>query len=130
MNKEISIPEFAEHWEKDRKRKSRDQNDARNGRASRDDLNDPAGAIRWNDDRYCDLSCIDCEGGPVVMTELKKFRLKRKLTQEEMAEKIGVSISYYRKIEQGYYEPSYQFLRNVKETFPNVSIDKLFFGRK
>lgn len=64
------------------------------------------------------------------MDELKKFREGKSMTQRQMASKIGVSLSYYRKIEQGYYEPSYQFLRNVKETFPNVSIDKLFFGKK
>lgn len=64
------------------------------------------------------------------MDKLKEFRIKKKMTQKGMAEKIGVSVSYYRKIEQEVYDPSYQFMKKMKESFPYVSIDTLFFGKK
>lgn len=49
------------------------------------------------------------------------------MTQNQMASKIGVSLSYYRKIEQGESNPSYQFMKKLKVAFPKASVDKLFF---
>lgn len=49
------------------------------------------------------------------------------MTQRQMASKIGVSLSYYRKIEQGESNPSYQFMKKLKVAFPKASVDKLFF---
>lgn len=64
------------------------------------------------------------------MDELKKFREGKSMTQRQMASKIGVSLSYYRKIEQGKNKPSYQFMKKLKDVFPKVSVDKLFFRSK
>lgn len=61
------------------------------------------------------------------MGELKKFREGKRMTQRQMASKIGVSLSYYRKIEQGENNPSYQFMKKLKDVFPKASVDKLFF---
>ena len=44
-----------------------------------------------------------------------------------MAEHIGVSASYYYKVESGSQNPSYEFLKKIKKAFPNISIDKVFF---
>lgn len=61
------------------------------------------------------------------MDELKRFREGKRMTQRQMASKIGVSLSYYRKIEQGESNPSYQFMKKLKVAFPKASVDKLFF---
>lgn len=58
---------------------------------------------------------------------LKDFRRSKNLNQKEMAKEIGVSASYYYKIESGYQPPSYEFLVKLKERFPKVDIDEMFF---
>lgn len=57
------------------------------------------------------------------------FRNDKKLTQEEMAEKLDISLSFYQKIEQGRKNTSYNFMKKLKEVFPNANIDELFFRR-
>lgn len=49
------------------------------------------------------------------------------MSQKNMAIQIGVSPSYYYKVESGYQTPSYEFLLKFKKKFPNVSVDKIFF---
>lgn len=61
------------------------------------------------------------------MDKLKEFRNSKKLSQKEMAIQIGVSPSYYYKVESGYQNPSYEFLAKFKRRFPDASIDVLFF---
>lgn len=61
------------------------------------------------------------------MDKLKEFRNSKKLSQKEMAIPIGVSPSYYYKVESGYQNPSYEFLAKFKRSFPNASVDDLFF---
>lgn len=61
------------------------------------------------------------------MNELKKIRERLGLNQKEMAERIGVSASYYYKVESGSQNPSYVFLKKLKKVFPNIIIDKVFF---
>lgn len=61
------------------------------------------------------------------MNELKKIRERLGLNQKEMAEHIGVSASYYYKVESRSQNPSYEFLKKIKKVFPNISIDKVFF---
>lgn len=58
---------------------------------------------------------------------LKDFRKLKRLNQKDMAKKIGISASYYYKIENGYGNPSYDFLVKLKKKFPEVNIDKIFF---
>lgn len=58
---------------------------------------------------------------------LSNFRNKKELTQKEMAEKLGVSVSFYSKIEQGRKNTSFNFIKKFKEVFPDADIDKLFF---
>lgn len=59
--------------------------------------------------------------------ELKEFREQNDFNRKEMAELIGVSPSYYYKIESGFQNPSYEFLKKFKSKFPNAIIDELFF---
>ncbi|WP_445667620.1 helix-turn-helix domain-containing protein [Oceanobacillus sp. FSL K6-0251] len=53
----------------------------------------------------------------ISIKKLKQLRNDLQLSQTEMAEKIGVSISYYSKIEGDFKEPSYQFLKKLKASF-------------
>ena len=65
--------------------------------------------------------------------ELKQMALhikeKRKTygyTQEEMAEQIGLSYSYYAKIENGFQTPSLDTLIKIASTL-QISLDRLVF---
>ena len=61
------------------------------------------------------------------MEKLREFRESLYLSQKNMAKKIGISPSYYYKVESGYQNPSYEFLAKFKRRFPDASIDVLFF---
>lgn len=58
---------------------------------------------------------------------LREFREQNGFNQKEMAEHIGVSPSYYYKVESEFQNPSYEFLKKLKSKFPNVIIDEMFF---
>ncbi|MVX62268.1 helix-turn-helix domain-containing protein [Clostridium chromiireducens] len=58
---------------------------------------------------------------------LLKFRKERNLTQEEFSNKLGITLTYYSKIELGLRNPSYNFLNKFKDAFPNASVDEIFF---
>lgn len=66
--------------------------------------------------------------------ELKQLALriknKRKLlnyTQETFAEKVGIALSTYTKIENGFQSPSLNTLISISKNL-NISIDFLLFG--
>ena len=61
------------------------------------------------------------------MVNLINLRRSVALNKKAMAEKIGVSASYYYKVESGYQNPSYEFLKKFKERFPESDINELFF---
>lgn len=58
---------------------------------------------------------------------LIKFRIAKNKTIIDFSKTIGVSSSYYVKIEQNKRNPSYNFLAKFKKAFPEASIDKIFF---
>lgn len=45
--------------------------------------------------------------------KVKRFRKELKLTQEQLAEKVGVSTNYIGFIEQGRYSPSLEVLNKI-----------------
>lgn len=49
--------------------------------------------------------------------ELKVYRKSLKMKQYDIAKLVGVSKSYYSKIETGIQNPSYEFLRKFKQVF-------------
>ncbi|WP_423786565.1 helix-turn-helix domain-containing protein [Holdemania filiformis] len=59
--------------------------------------------------------------------KLKQFRVNCGFKQNQMAQEIGISASYYYKVESGYQNPSYEFLKKFKERFPESDINELFF---
>lgn len=61
--------------------------------------------------------------------KLKLFRERLGLSQKDMAIEIGVSTSYYSKVESCFQNPSYKFLVKFKKRFPVASVDEIFFGK-
>lgn len=57
--------------------------------------------------------------------KVKKLRKDKKLTQEELAEKIGISRVYMGYIEQGRENPSLKLLMKLARRF-KVKIEELF----
>lgn len=64
--------------------------------------------------------------GDWMLYNLKRFREELELTQEQMAESMGVSKSYYIKVEEGYRNPSYNFLKKFKCRYAE-NLDDIFF---
>jgi transcriptional regulator with XRE-family HTH domain len=62
----------------------------------------------------------------MTFEELKIFRLRLKISQEKMAKRIGVTQSFYQKIEQGRAQASTGFIRKFKKAFPEVSTDMFY----
>ncbi|MCC6093551.1 MAG: helix-turn-helix domain-containing protein [Eubacterium sp.] len=54
------------------------------------------------------------------------FRISEQMSMKKMAESLGVSESYYQKIEYGVRNPSFNFLRKFKSVFPDTDADYLF----
>lgn len=61
------------------------------------------------------------------MLFLKEFRKKREATQREMANALGVSKSYYEKVEYGDREPSREFMSSFKRVFPDFDMNIFFW---
>ena len=57
---------------------------------------------------------------------LKEFRKKENLTQQEIADKLEISLIQYQFIELGRRNPSFEVLKKFKTIFPKASIDKIF----
>lgn len=68
------------------------------------------------------------EGG-VEMEILKQFRHEQGLSQNEMAVRLGVSKSFYEKVEYGDRSPSREFLERFKAAFPTYDMN-IFFDKK
>ena len=62
------------------------------------------------------------------MNNLKSFRLDQGLSQYAMAQKIGITLSMYEKVETGRTGVSGGFLRRFKKAFPSACIDSIFFS--
>ena len=54
------------------------------------------------------------------MNCLEKLRKSEKLTQAEMAQTLGVSASFYSKIELGIRKPSRDFLIRISNYLPSL----------
>lgn len=58
---------------------------------------------------------------------IKKAREKAGLTQEQVAEKAGVHVSYYSRIERGVVNPSIEVIENIARVLKVKSSDILPF---
>lgn len=60
-----------------------------------------------------------------VRNNINEYRTKHKLTQEELAQKVGVTRQTIIAIERGNYTPSVLLALKLAETF-SVSVETLF----
>lgn len=61
--------------------------------------------------------------------QLREFRLDKDMSIKQMSAHIGVSESYYEKIEYGQRTPSYNFVKKFKSKYPESNTDHLFFDQ-
>jgi DNA-binding XRE family transcriptional regulator len=72
---------------------------------------------------------LDIVSSKILASNIKKYRQKIGLSQDQLARKAGIPYSTYLKIESGYTpNPSIQAVLNIAEAL-GVSIDELV-GRK
>ena len=70
-------------------------------------------------------TCIFLQKGEKNM--LKKLRQERGLTHEQLAKKLGISKSYYVKIENDFMKPSYKVLKKLKDFYgEDINLNELF----
>ena len=60
--------------------------------------------------------------------KLQEFRQKNQLTQEQMANRLNVTVSRYKAIEYGQRNPSFELMERIKNVFPKANIDKIFLS--
>ena len=60
--------------------------------------------------------------------KLQEFRQKHKLTQEQMAKTLEITVSHYKAIEYGQRNPSFELMERLKNCFPKMNIDKIFLS--
>lgn len=65
-----------------------------------------------------------------MRAKLINFRKDLNYTIDEMASKIGVSSSFYEKIEYGDRNPSFNFITLFKKTFPTADTNYIFFDNE
>lgn len=60
--------------------------------------------------------------------KLQEFRNSKKLTQEQMAKELNITVSHYKAIEYGQRNPSFELMERIKSIFPKANIDKIFLS--
>ena len=63
-----------------------------------------------------------------AIQRLKEFRREKALTKQQMADKLGYTLSLYEKVEDGRAGVSAKFMHKFKRVFPDASIDSIFFN--
>lgn len=58
--------------------------------------------------------------------KLREYRISINKTQEEMAGKWGITLSFYKQIECGAKNPSIQKIKQFKQAFPTANTDEIF----
>lgn len=60
--------------------------------------------------------------------KLQEFRNNKNLTQEQMANKLNITVAHYKAIEYGQRNPSFELMERIKNVFPKANIDKIFLS--
>lgn len=63
------------------------------------------------------------------MDALRKFRESQGLTRQKMAEILGISLSFYEKLEYGDRTISGNVARKIKDKFPMVDVNVFFLPK-
>lgn len=66
-------------------------------------------------------------GSEKLGKNIKKARRKSGLTQQQVAERSGIHVSYYSRIERGVVNPSVEVLKSISKTLKVKSSDILPF---
>lgn len=61
-------------------------------------------------------------------TNLKNFRTSLNKSQNEMAKILGITLSFYSKLELGLKNPSIKTIKRFKERFPTANVDIIFLS--
>ena len=56
---------------------------------------------------------------------IKKYRILHGKTQQEIADKMGIRLLPYQRLESGENNPTLKTLIKVKEIFPEINLDKI-----
>lgn len=59
---------------------------------------------------------------------LKAFRNSLNKSQNEMAELLNITLSFYSKLELGLKNPSLNTIKKFKEVFPTANVDSIFLS--
>lgn len=70
----------------------------------------------------CDILVL-LKGGKIKKVTLKEFRTKKGLTQQEIANLVGITKSMYEKLESGERNPSKETMLKFKNTFSDFDIN-------
>lgn len=65
-----------------------------------------------------------------MQDRLISFRKAVNYTADDMAKKIGISTSFYEKIEYGERNPSFNFITAFKKVFPEADTNYIFFDNE
>ena len=60
--------------------------------------------------------------------KLIEYRKANNKTQEEMAKKWGITLSFYKQIEAGLKNPSLNNIKKFKRAYPNADINVIFLS--
>ena len=60
--------------------------------------------------------------------KLQEFRQSKKMTQEQMANELNITVSHYKALEYGQRNPSFELMEKIKTVFPKANIDKIFLS--
>lgn len=56
---------------------------------------------------------------------IKKYRIQKGKTQQEIADEMGIQLLPYQRLESGQNNPTLKTLLKVKKVFPEIKLDKL-----
>lgn len=62
----------------------------------------------------------------LIGNNIRKYRLKQNLTQEQLAERVGISTSFYANLERGKKSMSIKTLRDLSDAL-EVSVDFILY---
>lgn len=63
-----------------------------------------------------------------MANKLKQYRVSINETQEEMAEKWQISLSFLKKLECGDKNPSIKTIKDFKKVYPTADISEIFLS--
>jgi DNA-binding XRE family transcriptional regulator len=56
---------------------------------------------------------------------IKKYRIQKGKTQQEMANELGMKLLPYQRLESGENNPTFKTILKVKEIFPDIDLNKI-----